>query len=149
VVKGLSMYLVREFREEDVYDVFRIAYESLTEKYSLDLFMDIYYAWPSGFLVAEIKDIVGFIAGSQYNGTARILMLAVDKNNRGKGIGSLLLRKFIFQCKKEGIKSVSLEVRTSNKSAIEFYINRGFQIISLLNKYYTNGESAYIMWKML
>ncbi len=143
------MYLIREFREEDVYDVFRIAFENLTEKYSLDLFLDIHRAWPSGFLVAELKDIVGFIAGSYYEGNARILMLAVDKPFRGRGIGSALLNRFIFECKKMGIRTVSLEVRTGNIDAIQFYQKRGFQVMSRIDNYYTNGDSAYVMWKMI
>ncbi len=143
------MFMIREFREEDVYEVFRISFESLTEKYSLELFMDIYQVWPSGFLVAELKDIVGFIAGAKYERGARILMLAVDKAYRGRGIGSALLNRFIMQCKKEGLSSVSLEVRTNNRNAIQFYANRGFQIISMLDNYYTNGDSAYVMWKII
>ncbi len=143
------MFLIREFREEDVYDVFRISYESLTEKYSLELFLDIYHSWPAGFLVAVTSEIIGFIAGTRDNKSARILMLAVDKKIRGKGVGSALLNRFTIQCKTEGLKSISLEVRVSNKRAIEFYVNHGFQIISMLEKYYTNGEAAYVMWKMI
>ena len=143
------MFLVRGFREEDVYDVFRISFESLTEKYSLELFLDIYRAWPDGFLVADMGEVVGFIAGMRYEGNARILMLAVDKNHRGRGIGNALLNRFILQCRKEGLKSISLEVRTSNRKAIEFYAKRGFQIVSMLKNYYTNGDSAYVMWKII
>ncbi len=143
------MYFIRQFREEDVYDVFRIAFESLTEKYSLELFIDIYYAWPSGFWVAEGKEIIGFITGSRQNKTARILMLAVDRQYRRKGVGNALLNRFIFEAKKEGMNSVFLEVRANNKGAIEFYTKRGFQIISLLKNYYTNGDSAYVMWKII
>ena len=143
------MYHVREFREEDIYDVFRIAFENLTEKYSLELLMDIHSAWPSGFLVAEMRDVVGFISGSRHGDNARILMLAVDRPYRGQGIGTALLNRFLFVCKREGLRSVSLEVRTSNYNAIHFYQNRGFQIVSKLERYYTNGDSGYVMWKML
>ena len=143
------MYLIRQFREEDVYDVFRISFENLTEKYSLELFLDIYRAWPSGFLVAEIKDIVGFIAGARDEKSARILMLAVDKSYRGRGIGSALLSRFIAQCRADGIRSITLEVRASNTDAIEFYAKRGFQIVSVLENYYSTGESAYVMWKII
>ncbi|NPA75858.1 MAG: ribosomal protein S18-alanine N-acetyltransferase [Euryarchaeota archaeon] len=141
------MFHIREFREEDVYDVFVISAQSLTEMYSLELFIDIHLAWPSGFLVAVTSEIVGFIAGAKMNGTARILMLAVAPQQRRKGIGSTLLRRFIHNARQEGLRSVSLEVRTGNKRAIEFYQKHGFQIVSMLNNYYTNGDSAYVMWK--
>ncbi len=143
------MFLIREFREEDVYDVFVISAQSLTEKYSLELFMDIHLAWPSGFLVAVTSEVVGFIAGMKMSGGARILMLAVAPQQRGRGIGSALLRRFLLNARQEGLKSVSLEVRTGNRRAIEFYQRHGFQIVSILDNYYTNGDSAYVMWKTL
>ncbi len=143
------MFFVRRFKEDDIYDVFRIASESLTERYSLELLMDIYHSWPDGFLVAVSSDIIGFIAGSKYEKSARILMLAVDKNHRERGVGSALLNRFMMQCRAENISSITLEVRVNNRKAIEFYANRGFQIISMLDNYYTNGDSAYIMWKIL
>ncbi len=143
------MYHIRKFREDDIYDVFRIAFENLTERYSLDLIRDIYHAWPDGFFVAELVDVVGFIAGSKYGKNARILMLAVDEPYRGKGVGTALLNRFLLSCKSEGIETVSLEVRVNNYSAIRFYTNRGFQIVSRVENYYSNGDPAYIMWRMI
>ena len=143
------MFYIREFNEGDLSWVYNIALRNLTERYQPELLIDVYQAWPSGFLVAVISKIVGFIAGTREEKSARILMLAVDSKFRNQGIGTALLNHFITNCKKEGIVSVSLEVRTSNQEAIKFYQNRGFQIISFLPNYYTDGESAYVMWKMI
>ncbi len=143
------MFFIREFSEEDLWDVYDIALRNLTERYSPELFLDIHRSWPHGFLVAIVSKIVGFIAGTRDENTARILMLAVDKTHRNRGIGSALLNRFIANCKSEGVISVSLEVRTNNKIAIEFYQKRDFQIVSFLPNYYTNGDDAYIMWRMI
>ncbi len=141
------MYFIREFKEEDLYEVLNIANESLTESYTPELFLDIHRLWPKGFLVAVTKEIIGFIAGSKQNREARILLLAVKGIYRGKGIGSALMRRFMSICKSEGILSVRLEVRTTNFKAIEFYKKFGFHIISYIPNYYTNGDAAYIMWR--
>ena len=143
------MYLVRNFKPSDLDEVMEIADESLTERYFPQLFMDIYEAWPRGFLVAEFHKILGFIAGSKIANEARILMLAVRKEYRRRGIGSALLKKFMAVCKSEGLVSIRLEVRTSNIDAIEFYKRFGFHIISFIPNYYTNGDAAYVMWRMI
>ncbi len=143
------MYYIRRFKEEDIYDVYRIASENLKEKYTMELIMDIYHLWSNGFFVAYSSQIAGFICGNKDKKTARILMLAVDKNHRRMGIGTSLLNRFIVECRKEGLMSIRLEVRTDNTEAIEFYQKRNFQIISIIPNYYTNGDSAYIMWRTI
>ncbi len=143
------MYIIRNFTPEDLDEVVEIANASLTENYLPTLFLDIYEAWPEGFLVAEFRGILGFIAGSRIANEARILMLAVKENYRRKGIGSALMRKFMAICKSEGLLSIRLEVRTTNYTAIEFYKKFGFNIISFIPNYYTNGDAAYVMWRMI
>ena len=143
------MYFIREFRDEDIYEVLNIANESLTETYIPELFLDIHSLWPQGFLVAEGKGILGFIAGIKQLREARILMLAVKREHRGKGIGTALMKRFMNLCRAEGLMSIRLEVRTQNIKAIEFYKKFGFTIISYVPKYYTNGDDAYIMWRGL
>lgn len=143
------MYYIREFTKDDLYEVLNIANESLTENYIPELFLDIHRLWPRGFLVAVSDRVVGFIAGSKYSREARILMLAVKDKYRGQGIGTALMHRFMSVCRMEGIMSLRLEVRTTNLRAIEFYKNFGFTIISYVPNYYTNGDAAYIMWRMI
>jgi len=61
--------------------------------------------------------------------TAVIKHIAVLPKERGKGIGSSMLR---FLCKKHDIHSVFAE---TDKEAVNFYSNFGFQITSLGEKY--------------
>lgn len=60
---------------------------------------------------------------------AVIKHIAVLPKERGKGIGSSMLR---FLCKKHDIHSVFAE---TDKEAVNFYSNFGFQITSLGEKY--------------
>ncbi|MBD6955218.1 MAG: GNAT family N-acetyltransferase [Thermoplasmata archaeon] len=142
---------IRRIRQDEIPKVIRIATETLTENYSIDIFYSIYNSWPDGFIVAEYRnEIVGFIASSRQSVyEARILMFSVVNHLQNRGIGTLLLRRFEEICRYHGIKAIRLEVRISNKNAIIFYEKNGFIIINMVNNYYSNGESAYIMWKML
>jgi len=76
---------------------------------------------------------------------ARILMLAVSKEYKRRGIGSILLSNFLREASIKNIKHVELEVKTSNHPAIKFYQKHGFESIDILNKFYQNSEDAYVM----
>ncbi|MDP8012293.1 MAG: GNAT family N-acetyltransferase [Thermoplasmata archaeon] len=147
----LNQIIIRRFILDDLPQVVRIIDRTLTERYSLEIYHSIYKAWPEGFIVSLIGNkIVGVLASAKNSiYEARILMFSVDTPYQGKGIGSLLLKHFENICREEGIRAIRLEVRISNDSAIKFYERNGFVIINMINSYYSNGESAYIMWKML
>ncbi len=146
-----SKVIVRNFRIEDLSKVIKIAEETLTERYSIDIYYDIYNSWPKGFIVAELNnEVIGFLASMRLSlFEARILIFSVNPSYQNKGVGSLLLKKFEDLCREERIKGIRLEARISNSNAIQFYEKRGFIIMSILRGYYSNGESAYVMWKMV
>ena len=75
-----------------------------------------------------------------------MLNLAVHQSFRRKGIGSKILLTSIDYCKREGIKTVLLEVRRSNKAAQELYEKYGFNVIVVRPRYYKNPvEDALVM----
>lgn len=141
----------REYIESDLDAVVGIANRSLTEYYGVDLIQDLALQWPDGFLVYDFLNVpVGFIVGTKYSPTeGRILLLAVKQDFRRRGIGALLLRDFMEVCRRNGIMSIRLEVRTDNHGAIRFYKTHSFSIISTLKRYYTDSSDAYVMWRML
>jgi ribosomal-protein-alanine N-acetyltransferase len=65
---------------------------------------------------------------------------------RRKGIAVALLEKIIDELRRKGCKSLYLEVRASNISAIRFYENYGFVSAGLRKNYYTSPkEDAVVM----
>jgi len=92
--------------------------------------------------VALEKDIVvgecEIIKDGSNNGWLGII---VKKGFRGKGIGSILLRKCIRAARRLGIENVFAEVATTN-SAIEFFKKNGFEIKSLEDK---EGKSIVLL----
>jgi len=75
----------------------------------------------------------------------RIYNLVVDPASHGMGIGSVLLNAAIRLAQARGCNKLTLEVRASNQSAIEFYTRRGFSTVTQLSGYYPNGEAALKM----
>ncbi|MFW5946418.1 MAG: GNAT family N-acetyltransferase [Candidatus Natronoplasma sp.] len=145
------MPLIRRFKKEDLEEVQNIADISLKEVYDRNLFITIKELWREGFLVYEINgDVTGFICGVILDSkSVRVLMLAVHPIYRNRGIGSKLLERFTEIALSIGANKIVLEVRTGSRKAIKFYQKRGFQIVNLLEDFYTDGEDGYQMVRYL
>ncbi len=147
----IEMPLIRRFKKEDLEEVQNIADISLKEVYDRTIFITIKELWKEGFLVHEINgDVTGFICGIVLDSmSVRVLMLAVHPTYRNRGIGSELLGRFTEVALSIGANKIVLEVRIGSRKAIKFYQKRGFQIINLLEDFYTDGEDGYQLVRYL
>ena len=145
------MILTRPFAPTDISSVFKIVEESLGEDYPPSLYLTIHNLWREGFLLLlEHGKAVGFIAAVPSGAkAARVLMLAVLPGHRNKSHGKALMKELYENCTAEGMDTVVLEVRKSNKTALSFYEQQGFSIYGEIKKFYSNGEDAYKMMKVL
>lgn len=145
------MLTIRKFRPEDLFAVIKLVSDTLNESYNPNLFLELSESWNAGLIVAEFnKKVVGFIGGViSAPREGRILILTVYENYRGRRIGSMLLQSFIQECIKKGIRRITLEVRVSNKKAINFYIKHGFFVVRIIHSYYKDGEDGYLMEKVI
>ena len=81
---------------------------------------------------------------------AHITNIAVSPNYRKIGLGSMLIDFSVSFAKNKNAKRIVLEVRVSNKEAINLYIRKGFRVTSIKKNYYIdNFEDAYEMIKEL
>lgn len=102
---------------------------------------------------ASIKDkLVGMVGakiieeGGQK--VAVVMQMYVQKNQRGKGIGQLLLLTLLKELQKRSdIVSVQLDVNTSQKNAIKLYQKMGFTIIKETKRLMGDGDyhDEYVM----
>ena len=143
---------LRGFRPRDVPVVAAIVGEALHEHYDTSLYFSLSQQWPAGFLIAADPSDgpVGFLLGvTQVEGEARILMFAVDRVYRTRGVGTALMTEFLDRCRRRGMRRATLEVRVSNVSAIRFYSRFRFGVTDLLRGYYSDGENGYQMAREL
>jgi len=142
---------LRHYQDRDLADVWQVASESLRERYDPSLFTQLVPFWPDGLLVIEdLGRVVAFVFGVMSGlGQARVLMLAVDRNYRGAGLGPLLTQEFFRECGKKGVRQVSLEVRASNIGAQRFYQRLGFFNVRRVPKYYSDGEDGILLLRYL
>ena len=71
-----------------------------------------------------------------------LIYIGVRKEQRRRGIARKMLDKLISFTSE---KPIMLEVRKSNAAAIKLYESAGFKVISEREKYYSDGEDAWIM----
>jgi ribosomal-protein-alanine N-acetyltransferase len=97
------------------------------------------------FQVAIVENRVGgFIVTRTVAGDEReILNLAVTPELRRKGIAKALLQR----CLSGFTGSLLLEVRASNRAAIEFYKYHNFHEVSRRTNYYQNPDESAIVMK--
>ena len=74
----------------------------------------------------------------------RVVAFAIDSDFKGRGFGSEAWSLLVEASISDGHNEIQLEVRGDNLFAIDFYRNRGLEIISTLEGYYNSGI-GYIM----
>ena len=94
--------------------------------------------------------VSGFLIARYAVGQAEILNLAVSRESRRKGQAGTLLSAALDEFRRHHVNRVFLEVRESNRSAISFYVRKGFLTIGRRKAYYRNPvEDAWCMEKKI
>ena len=67
---------------------------------------------------------------------SHLLTLVVAVDEQRKGYGKMMLNEMVQQAVSDSANTMYLEVRTSNKAAIQLYYQRGFNELGVRNNYY-------------
>lgn len=90
-------------------------------------------------LARDGDEAVGFALGRLVLTEAELLLLAVKKKARQRGIGKSLLNRFVEDARDRGAAKLYLEVRDGNW-AVKLYNDGGFQEVGRREKYYTGSD---------
>jgi [ribosomal protein S18]-alanine N-acetyltransferase len=95
---------------------------------------------------AAARRLVGYVVALAAGAEADIADLAVASDARRRGIGRMLLERIIAELGDEGVQSVYLEVRESNRAARALYEAGGFAAVGVRRRYYRQPvEDALIL----
>jgi [ribosomal protein S18]-alanine N-acetyltransferase len=86
--------------------------------------------------------LINIIPGDE---TAHLYKIITNPEYRGSGLAQFFWTEVINDLKFRNIKSVYLEVESTNIAAITFYQKSGFKLLRRNKAYYSNGEDAMIM----
>lgn len=152
----MEKFTVREFRPEDLESVIMINKVCLPENYSPEFFIEHHWENPRIFLVAQVGEkVVGYnmcriefgISNTRrdFAKKGHVISIAVLEGYRGIGIGRKLMEEGMKNMSGSGASEIYLEVRQSNLPAIQLYRKLGFRAVRILEGYYRDGESAFLM----
>jgi ribosomal-protein-alanine N-acetyltransferase len=137
---------VRRLAYSDLPAVISIERRSFPTPWSLAMFV-LELSKPSGICLAASSGerLLGYVICSRYDQVWHLMNIAVAPEHRGSGVAGRLLRRLFEEAR--GVLPFTLEVRVSNRDAIEMYERFGFRSAGVRPRYYRdNGEDALIMW---
>ena len=140
------MYKISLMGLNDLEEAYKIELEVNPSPWKYETFLSSFEVGHKGLICKNDSRMIGFIIFSPISPEAHILSISVRNEMQSKGIGTLLLKSMLDQCKVMNYKKIFLEVRVSNEKAINFYEKFGFSKDAIRNNYYTdNSEDALLM----
>jgi [ribosomal protein S18]-alanine N-acetyltransferase len=139
---------IRPLAYADLPHVIAIERRAFPTPWSLAMFV-LELSKPTGICLAALEDgeMVGYLVCSRYDTVWHLMNVAVEPARQRQGIASQLLERLFDQADKPR-EQYTLEVRTSNESAIRLYERFGFRAAGRRRAYYhDNREDALIMWR--
>ena len=140
------MYKISLMGFNDLEEAYKIELAVNPSPWKYETFLSSFEVGHKGLICKKDNLMIGFIIFSPISPEAHILSISVRNEMQSKGIGTLLLKSMLDQCKVMNYKKIFLEVRVSNEKAINFYEKFGFSKDAIRNNYYTdNSEDALLM----
>lgn len=93
-------------------------------------------------LCRDGEEAIGFSLSRIVAGEAELLLLAVRRSHRGRGVGRLLLERFLNDARLRGAERLHLEVRDGNP-AVNLYLQAGFTIVGQRRSYYSGRDGQH------
>ena len=139
---------IRQLAYADLPQVIAIERRAFPTPWSLAMFV-LELSKPSGICLAALEEgvMVGYLVCSRYDTVWHLMNVAVDDRLLRRGIATTLMQR-LFETADKPNEQYTLEVRTSNESAIRLYERFGFRAAGRRRAYYhDNREDALIMWR--
>lgn len=97
-------------------------------------------------------EVIGFAVVMTVLDEAHLLVIGIARHYQGQGHGAALLRRVMNDAQASGARRLLLEVRPSNRQAVEFYLRFGFTQVGVRRGYYpaaAGREDALVFDKEL
>ena len=142
---------IGRMRPEELDAVVDIEYRTQSHPWTRRQFEDALKAGYEAWVIREAGMVVGFYLLMAAPDVAHLLLISVRPDCQRHGLGHQLLRHCEQRARELKVEGVLLEVRPSNRNAVDFYANRGFAQVGVRKGYYPSGpvgrEDAWVMKK--
>ena len=150
-VTSPSGFVLKNMSREDLPGVLSVEAASFALAWTPAMFLqelESAHVWARVALEGTEGRVVAFMICRLYGDLWHVMDLAVEPALRGRGLGGLLLDDFLAAALPGGA-DLTLEVRPSNAAALALYQKRGFQIMGIRPRYYSDsGGDALVMTRL-
>jgi ribosomal-protein-alanine N-acetyltransferase len=101
--------------------------------------------WTRAWVAREGGEVVAYLLAWHVVDELHVLNVATVVAMRRRGFGGALVDAAVAYARESGIRLVVLEVRRSNRAALQLYRRVGFAAMGVRRAYYTDGEDAVEM----
>ena len=142
----------RLMSQEDLSRVMTIEESAYQFPWSKTIFKDCIKAGYTCWVVELENEIIGYAIFINAVQECHLLNLCINPDLQSRGYGRKLLAKILDDAKENYATCVFLEVRPTNRSALQLYESEGFNEVGVRKKYYPTKhgrEDAVIFAKEL
>jgi ribosomal protein S18 acetylase RimI-like enzyme len=120
----------------------RKAFENRLDKNYCGRLFEDHIEQPRVFAAVLGNKQVGWVelGYDKWNNRMRVWEFLVEEEFRKRGIGTLLINHAVKIAKEKGARMLVLETQTNNTTAINFYLNFGFELIGFDLAAYSNED---------
>jgi len=143
---------IRPAREEDLVEIGRLEEAAFVDSWPPPMISHELTHPRALLLVAswgEGGPLVSYISFRHGGGESELLRLAVDPEERRRGVGRTVVHHGFELLRSVGVESCHLEVRMDNEGAIAFYRDLGFERSGRRRSYYRDGSDALVFSRPL
>ena len=138
---------IRRVKTHDISAISEIEQACFKDPFPSYFLSQLADANPDTFLVAVSDErIVGYAVVDRWPDQEHLVSIAVLPGSRKMGVGQALLDNLV---EKTQSGKMMLEVRRSNRAALDLYRKNGFTQTGIAYSYYTDGEDAIQMEKVI
>ncbi|NHA14802.1 ribosomal protein S18-alanine N-acetyltransferase [Thioalkalivibrio sp. XN279] len=131
---------MRRMTEADLEAVWDIEQRAYVYPWSRGIFIDCLRVPYECDVVEQDGRVLGYTIVSMAADEAHLLNLCLDPQAQGQGLGRFMLEHVLETAQAQKARVIYLEVRPSNKRAIELYLRNGFRRIGVRPRYYRSGD---------
>lgn len=127
---------LRPMREHDLPQVVAIEQRAYEFPWSLGIFADCLRVGYCCWTLTDAATVAGYCVMSVAAGEAHVLNVCVDDAYRRQGHARRMLAHMVELARGHGATILFLEVRPSNQTAIDLYLDFGFRQLAVRRAYY-------------